>query len=99
MDLAAFRASLDSSAPPDGLSLALQALWRDGQGDFDKAHELAQQDEGGEGDWVHAYLHRKEGDAGNAAYWYRRARRPFCHDPLETEWAAIAVKLLAKAAV
>jgi hypothetical protein len=95
MNLAAFRASLDAKEPPPGLSLALQALWRDGRGEFDAAHALAQSDEGGEGDWVHAYLHRKEGDASNAVYWYRRARRPFCHDPLEMEWEAIAAALLA----
>jgi hypothetical protein len=97
MDLAAFRTSLERDAPPPDLSVALQALWQDGRGDFDAAHELAQRDEGGEGDWVHAYLHRKEGDASNAAYWYRRARRPFCHDSLETEWEAIAAALLGKA--
>jgi len=98
MDLAAFRASLNAAAPPADLTLALQALWHDGRGDFDAAHELAQRDEGGEGDWVHAYLHRKEGDAGNAAYWYRRARRPFCRDALKAEWAAIAVALLGRGA-
>jgi hypothetical protein len=96
MNLAAFRASLKADAPPTGLSIALQALWRDGRGDFDGAHELAQQDEGGQGDWVHAYLHRKEGDPGNAAYWYRRAKRPVCKDSLETEWEAIATALLGK---
>jgi hypothetical protein len=96
MDLADFRASLHTAAPPDGLSPALQSLWQDARGDFDAAHELAQRDEGGDGDWVHAYLHRKEGDAGNAAYWYRRAKRPFCHDALEDEWQAIAAALLAK---
>jgi hypothetical protein len=47
---------------------------------------------------VHAYLHRKEGDSGNAAYWYRRAKQPVCRDPLEKEWEAIAVALLARAA-
>jgi hypothetical protein len=96
MDLPAFRASLSSALPPTGLTPALEALWQDAHGDFDTAHELAQQDEGGDGDWVHAYLHRKEGDAGNAAYWYRRARRPFCHDALDDEWQAIADALLAK---
>ncbi len=95
MDLAAFRASLENPAPPSGLSLALQALWQDGRGDFDAAHELAQRDEGGVGDWVHAYLHRKEGDASNAAYWYRRARRPVCGESLQAEWEAIAAALLA----
>ncbi|HYC25262.1 MAG TPA: hypothetical protein VEC58_04405 [Roseiarcus sp.] len=95
MDLAAFRASLEADAPPEGLALALEALWHDGRGDFDKAHELAQKDEGGAGDWVHAYLHRKEGDLGNAAYWYRRAKRPVCRDELAMEWETIASALLA----
>jgi len=54
----------------------------------------AQQDEGPEGSWVHAYLHRKEGDQGNAAYWYSRAGKPVCRDPLETEWLSIATDLL-----
>jgi hypothetical protein len=97
MNLADFRASLQAAAPPADLSLALQALWEDAHGDFDAAHTLAQRDEGGDGDWVHAYLHRKEGDASNAAYWYRRAKRPVCRDALEDEWQAIAVALLAKA--
>ena len=96
MDLARFRASLSADAPPPGLSLALQALWRDEKGDWDGAHEAAQADGGGAGDWVHAYLHRKEGDAGNAAYWYRRAGRPVCRLSLEEEWAAIADALLAE---
>jgi hypothetical protein len=97
MNLAVFRQSLAAAAPPGGLTLALQALWHDGRGDFDRAHELAQSDEGGPGDWVHAYLHRKEGDAGNAAYWYRRAGRPVCREPLDAEWEAIASALLAAA--
>jgi hypothetical protein len=77
MTLAEFKTSLTGDAPPSGLPPALQALWRDGHGDWDGPHALAQADEGGDGDWVHAYLHRKEGDDGNAAYWYRRARQPF----------------------
>jgi hypothetical protein len=96
MTLAEFRASLSGAASPSGLSLALQGLWRDGKGDWDGAHECAQADEGGDGDWVHAYLHRKEGDEGNAAYWYRRARKPFARVSLEQEWADIAATLLGK---
>lgn len=95
MDLAAFRASLATAAPPPDLSPALQALWWDAKGDWERAHEHAQNDEGGAGDWVHAYLHRKEGDAGNAAYWYRRARKPLGAGPLDEEWRAIAAALLA----
>jgi hypothetical protein len=94
MTLAEFCASLSKDAPAPGLSLALQALWREAKGDWDGAHELAQSDEGGHGDWVHAYLHRKEGDAGNAGYWYRRARKPVSRAPLEEEWTAIAETLL-----
>jgi hypothetical protein len=94
MDLPAFRASLDLVSPPPAVGHALRALWLDAKGDWDSAHDAAQADEGGAGDWVHAYLHRKEGDAGNAAYWYRRARRPVCNGSLEEEWEAIARALL-----
>ena len=94
MDLAAFRASLSAPEPPAALSQALRALWLDARGNWDGAHDAAQADEGGAGDWVHAYLHRKEGDAGNAAYWYRRAHKPVCRASLDEEWAAIAEALL-----
>jgi hypothetical protein len=96
MDLAAFRASLAAPAPPPGLSHALEALWHDGRGDFDRAHALAQSDEGGKGDWVHAYLHRKQGESGNAAYWYRRAGQPVCRETADLEWEAIVCALLAQ---
>jgi hypothetical protein len=95
MNLVAFRASLAAPSPPPEISVALQALWFDGKGDWDKAHELAQADEGGAGDWVHAYLHRKEGDAFNAGYWYRRAGKPMAKGPLAEEWGEIAATLLA----
>jgi hypothetical protein len=94
MNLAAFRASLSSPSAPSDLSPALRALWLDAQGNWEGAHEAAQADEGGAGDWVHAYLHRKEGDDGNAAYWYRRARKPVCQAPLDEEWTEIAGALL-----
>jgi hypothetical protein len=94
MDLAAFRASLAAPEPPANLGPALRALWLDRRGNWDGAHDAAQADGGGAGDWVHAYLHRKEGDAGNAAYWYRRARKPVCRASLDEEWAEIAETLL-----
>jgi hypothetical protein len=94
MNLSAFRQSLADPCPPAGLGPALEALWHDARGDFDRAHELAQSDEGGAGDWVHAYLHRKEGDAGNAGYWYRRAGKPVCCETVDAEWEAIARALL-----
>lgn len=75
---------------------ALLALWWDGQGDWQKAHEIAQDVPGADGAWVHAYLHRKEGDAGNAAYWYRRAGRPVADGDLELEWERIVEEMLAR---
>ncbi len=89
-----FRQSLSASKPPAGLSHALAGLWWDCKGDWKRAHESAQQDEGPEGSWVHAYLHRKEGDQSNAAYWYNRAGKPVCREPLDAEWVNIAKDLL-----
>ena len=97
MNLTEFQLLQNQSAPPSGLSPALQALWFDAKGDWNKAHELAQADGESAGDWVHAYLHRKEGDTSNARYWYTRAGKPVCSGSLEEEWAAIAEALLAKA--
>jgi len=94
MTLHGFRQSLDAAAPPAELSLALAGLWWDGKGDWTRAHESAQQDEGPEGSWVHAYLHRKEGDQGNAAYWYRRAGKAVCRESLDAEWLNIVKALL-----
>ena len=91
-----FQQSLKDSNPPDGLTPAITGLWWDAKGDWPQAHEAAQQDEGREGSWVHAYLHRKEGDQSNAAYWYRRAGKPICREPLEEEWHQIVESLLGK---
>jgi hypothetical protein len=95
MNLAAFRASLAGAAPPSGLTAALAALWWDARGDWDRAHQAAMADEGRAAAWVHAYLHRKEGDRSNAGYWYRRAGRTMPAGTLEAEWEAIATALLA----
>ncbi len=89
-----FRESLKGSTPPQGLTQALAGLWWDAKGDWTRAHESAQQDEGRDGSWVHAYLHRKEGDQSNAAYWYGRAGKPVSRDPLESEWRNITESLL-----
>ncbi len=88
------RASLRAPEPPAGLPALLLALWFAGRGDWDRAHSIAQDVEGPEGAWVHAHLHRKEGDASNAGYWYRRAGRPACTGDLEDEWSDIASALL-----
>lgn len=96
MDLQSFTASLEAPAPPAGLSRALEALWYEANGDWDRAHRLAQGERSEDGAWVHAYLHRVEGDSGNAAYWYRRAGRPVADRATREEWREIAQALLAK---
>ena len=89
------RASLRDTQPPPGLPPLVNALWFAGRGDWDAAHGIAQDVEGPEAAWVHAHLHRKEGDASNAAYWYRRAGKPVCTSDLDQEWSDIARALLA----
>ena len=99
MSFAEFQQSVArDGAPPADASRALQALWHDARGDWDRAHTCAQEDHGRDGSWVHAYLHRKEGDLSNAGYWYARAGRkmPAGSVALETEWAAMAAELLAR---
>jgi hypothetical protein len=97
-DYATFKRSLSSSEPPDGLHSAILGLWWDANGNWDKAHDAAQQREDGPGCWVHAYLHRKEGDLANAEYWYRRAGRTAPDISLSDEWEQIARALLDGAA-
>jgi len=92
--LDAFRASLAAAAPPEELSPALQGLWWDGKGDWDRAHECAQDRDDADGAAVHAYLHRKEGDLANARYWYARAGRQPATDALDAEWARLVADLL-----
>lgn len=94
MDYAGFKASIDGDAPPDGLELALQAMWQDARGDWDAAHKLAQAQDDATGAWVHAYLHRVEGDLRNAGHWYNRAGRPQSTVPLAEEWDEIVTALL-----
>jgi hypothetical protein len=94
MTIEDFQKSLKANEPPSGLSAALTGLWWDAKGNWERAHSHAQDDEGADGAWVHAYLHRKEGDHGNAGYWYRRAGRPFCEKSLPEEWLTITQKLL-----
>jgi hypothetical protein len=89
MDVATFKASLGNANPPEGLNLAAQALWWDARGDWEKAHSCAQKQADAFGAWVHAYLHRKEGDAANAGYWYHRAGKPAVSATLHAEWADI----------
>jgi len=73
---------------------ALLALWWDGRGNWERAHEVAQDLPGADGAWVHAYLHRKEGDLGNAAYWYGQAGRRVARGDLRVEWEAMVEEML-----
>jgi hypothetical protein len=97
MTPAAFKRSLTKTRPPADLRPALAALWWAGKDQWTKAHEIAMADHGREGAWVHAYLHRVEGDLDNARYWYREAGRKLPQVPLAAEWAAIAAALLGSA--
>jgi hypothetical protein len=92
---AQFKQSVSAAQPPQSLPPALDALWWAAKGDWDKAHKVVMDDEGQEAAWVHAYLHRVEGDLPNAGYWYRTAGKPVATGTLEAEWAAVAKALLA----
>jgi hypothetical protein len=83
-----------SPTEPAGLTSALRAMWHDAHGDWESAHRIAQDDGSREAAWVHAYLHRREGDDANAGYWYRRAGRSASHGSLESEWQEIVGVLL-----
>ena len=92
---AGFRATTSADVPPAGVGPALQALWRAARGEWDAAHRVVQGHEGeADCDWVHAHLHRQEGDLDNARYWYRRARKPESRASLAEEWDEIAKALL-----
>jgi hypothetical protein len=95
MTFADFKGSIAATRPPQALVPPLAALWWAAKGDWDKAHKIVMDDEGREAAWVHAYLHRVEGDLPNAQYWYRTAGKPVASGTLEVEWAAIAAELLA----
>jgi hypothetical protein len=94
-----FKASLSGAAPASNLDAPLAALWWAAKGNWDKAHSIAQDEETSEAAWVHAYLHRVEGDIGNAGYWYRQAGKPAVTGPLEAEWEEIVQALLGSSGV
>src|ERR1041384_4728006 len=96
MTLAGFKASVAKHPPPRGLAPPLCALWWVAKSEWDKAHRIVMVEEGAEAAWVHAYLHRVEGDLPNAGYWYRTAGKPVATGALEAEWAAITAALLAQ---
>ncbi len=96
ISLESFLAMKDDGTIPNDIPPLLQALLLDAAGDWDSAHAIAQKDASAEGSHVHAYLHRKEGDPGNASYWYHRAGKRMPQISLEEEWEYIAMELLAQ---
>jgi hypothetical protein len=92
--LADLKASLSGAAPAPSLTPPLAGLWWAAKGDWDKAHRIVQHEPTREAAWVHAYLHRLEGDVSNAGYWYRQAGQPVARDTLEAEWERIASALI-----
>jgi hypothetical protein len=94
VNTAAFRARLSDAAPARDLDAALAGLWWVAKGEWNEAHKIVQDEETADCAWVHAYLHRVEGDLGNAGYWYRRAGKPVATGSFEAEWEGIVSELL-----
>jgi hypothetical protein len=95
MTLAEFKSSVSKKSPPPGLAPALAALWWTAKGDWERAHALVMDEGGKDCAWIHAYLHRVEGDLGNARYWYGQAGKAPPTGQLRAEWDSIAKTLLA----
>lgn len=89
-----FKETLEASEPPEFMNNLFQALWFDAKGDWETAHDLVQAIYTNEGAWVHAYLHRKEGDMDNAAHWYKKAGRAMPKKSFEEEWKMILGEFL-----
>jgi hypothetical protein len=94
MTINEFKSSLNHPTPPAEISDILKAMWFDGKGDWDASHNIAQEIHTKEGSLIHAYLHRKEGDLGNASYWYHQAGRPVAKNSLQEEWEQIVKEFL-----
>jgi hypothetical protein len=92
-----FKASLSDTVPAPDLDAPLVALWWAANGKWDEAHKIVQDEDDANSAWVHAYLHRVEGDLGNAGYWYRRAGQPVATGSLEIEWEQMVSALLGRA--
>jgi hypothetical protein len=92
--MAEFKSSLSGAAPAPEVNAPLAALWWTAKGNWDRAHKLVQDEATADAAWVHAHLHRVEGDLGNAGYWYRQAGKPVATGPLQTEWERISSALL-----
>ncbi len=97
MTLEEFKESIETLEKcPASLPLPLQGLWYDKKVGWDKAHDLLGDASDTDSAWVHAYLHRREGDSNNAIYWYKRSGKPESQESLDEEWDRIASQLLAK---
>lgn len=94
MKLSSFKQSLSGTETPENLSVYLKALWYDAKGEWDKSHNLIQDVNDKNASWIHAYLHRKEGDNANADYWYSRAGKTKPSISLEKEWEEIVEAFL-----
>ena len=94
MTLDDLKMTLAHDTPPGDLSDELRAMWLSSREGWEAGHVIVQHIESAAAAWVHAHLHRIEGDHTNAAYWYRRAGQPVCQAPLEAEWDQIASELL-----
>lgn len=96
MNFQQFTESLPNESPDEGLSAPLAAMWWDAKGDWTRAHALVDDLSDKEGMAVHAYLHRKEGSASNADYWYQRSGTEYRRDTLEAEWATLVEALMSE---
>jgi hypothetical protein len=94
MEWSEFKSSLEGEHPPEKISPCLKSLWHDAKGHWEIAHQIAQDIGDKNGSWIHAYLHRKEGDLGNARYWYSMAGKPIPAGSLEKEWEELARQFL-----
>ena len=89
-----FKLSLNQNSPPKDINELLIALWYDAKTGWEKGHKIVQDKSGKDAAWIHAYLHRKEGDSGNASYWYSKAGKQFSNKTLDEEWEEIVEALL-----
>ena len=96
MTFTEFEASLAQPAPPSDVDPLVRALWHERRGDWTPAHEITQEIHSNDASWVHAYLHRREGDLSNARYWYRHAGKPPATGSLDDEWRVIVETLLTR---
>jgi hypothetical protein len=94
MTLQDFKNSLTRNSPPQNIKSVLESLWYDGKNNWEKAHNIAQEIHTPSGSWVHAYLHRKEGDIANASYWYHMANKPLPSMALDKEWESLVSAFL-----